>query len=88
MNAPSDRSTACSERATRGNRLIQRKGIRPHRQPGGHDVNRFVARRSAASCLGHQTNQVRLTYSPYKRFARHAESGGNTPQLFDLFTAS
>ena len=85
MNAPADRSTVCSERATRGNRLIQRKGIRPHRQPGGHDVNRFIARRSAASCLGHQTNQVRLTYSPY-RDSRATRSPGETPRSYSTYS--
>jgi hypothetical protein len=35
MNTPSSCSTACMEKATPGNRLIQRKSIRPHRQPDG-----------------------------------------------------
>ena len=46
----------CARRGQRGATVIQTKSIRPHRQPGGYDVNRFIARRSAVSCLGHQTN--------------------------------
>jgi hypothetical protein len=87
MNAPADRSTVCSERATRGNRdpneghpaassagRLRREPF--HRTPVGRQLPRTSDESSSPDLLTLQ------------RFARHAESGGNTPQLFDLFTAS